>query len=271
LALADSGDPAHKEDQKALKRVAARLSHSQIAAAEAAAREWQPQAVEIVTPRSRRQAKRREQVPELTATGSGFFVTTAGHLVTNQHVVDQCGEMRVTEGDTSVPAKVLATDSERDLALLQVDHPTQAAFFRSEQKLRPGESIIVIGFPLAGLLTSDAIVTTGIISAMAGLHNDRRQLQISAPVQPGNSGGPVFDATGHIVGIVVAKLNAERVAEFAGSLPENVNFAVNAEEAKSFLVAHDVAISATPPGKELGTAAVAEEALKVTVRVECWK
>jgi uncharacterized protein len=270
-ALANADDPAHKDDQKALKRVAAQLSKSQIAAAEEAVREWRPQAVEIGKPRSRRQARKRDQGPELYATGSGFFVTGAGHLVTNNHVVEHCGEMRITEGDSSVPAKLLATDPDRDLALLQIDHPTQAALFRSEPKPRPGENIVVIGFPLAGLLTSDPIVTTGIISALAGLHNDRRQIQISAPVQPGNSGGPVLDASGHIVGIVVAKLDAVGVAKVIGTLPENVNFAINAEEAKSFLAAHDVTIAATPPGQDLGSASVAEAALKVTVRVECWK
>jgi len=271
IALADADDPSRKDDQKALARLATRLSKRHIAAVEDAVRDWRPRPTEISLPRPRHQARRHERGPELVATGSGFFVTTDGHFVTNEHVVEGCGDVRVTEGETSAPAKLLAADPGRDLALLQIDRPTDAASFRGAQKLRPGESVVVIGFPLPGLLTSDPIVTTGIISALAGLHDDRRQLQISAPIQPGNSGGPVLDTSGHIIGVVVAKLDAERVAQVTGALPENVNFALNAEEAKSFLAAHDVTVAIAPPGPDLGTASVAEAALKVTVRVECWK
>jgi len=88
-----------------------------------------------------------------------------------------------------------------------------------------GDQVVAIGYPLHGLLTSDLTVTTGIISSLAGLHNDTRFLQISAPVQPGNSGGPLHDSSGNIVGVVSAKLDALRIVKATGDIPQNINFA----------------------------------------------
>jgi S1-C subfamily serine protease len=75
-----------------------------------------------------------------------------------------------------------------------------------------GDPVIAIGFPFHGLLTSDFTVTTGIISSLAGIFNDTRFLQIGAPIQPGNSGGPLLDTGGTVVGVVAEKLNALKVA-----------------------------------------------------------
>jgi S1-C subfamily serine protease len=98
-----------------------------------------------------------------------------------------------------------------------------------------GDPIVAIGFPFHGLLTSDFTVTTGIISSLAGLFNDTRFLQISAPVQPGNSGGPLLDNNGNTVGVVAEKLNALRVAKATGDIPENINFAIKTGALRDFL------------------------------------
>jgi S1-C subfamily serine protease len=90
-----------------------------------------------------------------------------------------------------------------------------------------GDQVVAIGYPLHGLLTSDLTVTTGIISSLAGLHNDTRFLQISAPVQPGNSG--------NIVGVVTAKLDALRVVKATGEIPQNINFAIKTGALRDFL------------------------------------
>lgn len=100
--------------------------------------------------------------------------------------------------------------------------------------------MIVVGFPLRGLLASEANITTGTVSALAGIGNDTRFLQITAPVQPGNSGGPVLDHAGQIVGVVVGKLDALRLAKATGDIPQNINFAINGTVAKAFLDANGV-------------------------------
>ena len=101
--------------------------------------------------------------------------------------------------------------------------------------MQPGNSIIVIGYPLHGLLTSDFTVTSGIVSSLSGLLNDTRLLQISAAVQAGNSGGPLIDTSGNVVGVVAAKINALKFAKVTGDFPQNINFAVKTGAVRDFL------------------------------------
>jgi len=272
IALRDPHNPSRKEDEAGLRRVAAQLSKKQLADAEQALRDWRPEEAVIGPPkRAKRKGTQPQGEPHLFATGTGFFVSRNGHLLTNNHVVAECAAVRVSDADKSTPTKVLATDAERDLALLQLSRATPAAVFRGEEKLRPGEGVVVVGFPLSGLLTSDPIVTTGIISALAGPRDDRHLLQISAPIQPGNSGGPLLDSSGHVVGVVVATLSTLKLAKATGALPENINFAIKAAEAQVFLKAQGIEVETAPQGAPLSTAAVADRALEVTVRLECWK
>ena len=126
-----------------------------------------------------------------------------------------------------------------------------------------------LGFPLRGLLANQANVTVGIVSATAGLQDDARFLQITAPVQPGNSGGPLFDRSGNIVGVIVAKLDALQVAELTGDIPQNVNFAIKAGVARTFLAANGVGYETAPSVDRLDTADVAETGRTITVAVEC--
>ena len=171
------------------------------------------------------------------SSGTGF-VAAPGRLLTNNHVVEDCQRMvaRNAAGETA-PARVLATDTDRDLAVLAVrDGFGPPLTFREGPPVARGEGVVTYGFPLSGLLSSGAILTTGSISALSGLHDDPHEFQISAPVQPGNSGGPLLDMQGNVTGVVVAKLNAARVAEITdGDIPQNVNFAVKGTEALAFL------------------------------------
>jgi uncharacterized protein len=273
IALRDPKNPNQKKDQAGLTRVQAQLSKGQVAAAEKAAREWHPETAEAAPPR-RKSKRGGEGEPDrgLIGTGTGFFVSTAGHLLTNHHVAAECREVHVTEGDKSTPAKLIASDAARDLALLQVAHPSPAATFRGSDPVRPGESVVVVGFPLSGLLTSEPIVTAGIINALAGPRDDRRRLQMSAPIQPGNSGSPLFDGSGRIIGVAVGTLNTIKLARATGAIPENINFAIKGEEAQAFLQSHGVAIkTAAAAPQQLAPAAIADRALSITMRIECWK
>jgi S1-C subfamily serine protease len=207
--------------------------------------------------------------PELRATGTGFTVTSDGRTVTNHHVVKGCAEIRSPPDGRM---KILAVDAQNDLALLQMaDHETKAASFRQGRGVRPGDDVVVAGFPLHGLLASDLNVTTGNVSALAGPGNDRRYLQITAPVQPGNSGGPLLDISANVVGVVVAKLDALRIAELTGDIPQNVNFAISAGTVRAFLDAHNVPYELSPSETRRTTREVADQAREYTILVECWK
>jgi S1-C subfamily serine protease len=126
-----------------------------------------------------------------------------------------------------------------------------------------------LGYPLSGLLASSANLSVGNVSALAGLGDDPSYLQISAPVQPGNSGGPLLDASGHLVGIVTAKLNAARVARVTGDIPQNVNFAIKAKAARTFLDSKGIAYRTLRSEQQLSPADVGEAARPFTVHIKC--
>ena len=146
------------------------------------------------------------------SSGTGFVVTEQGHVLTNAHVIKGCAEPKAFTSNGSVFAgRVLAKDERNDLAVLTTAlRPTVVARFRTAVKL--GESVAVFGYPHTGLLSSSGNFSIGNVTATTGIADDISKLQISAQVQPGNSGGPLLDETGNVVGVVVAKLDARKVA-----------------------------------------------------------
>jgi S1-C subfamily serine protease len=198
-----------------------------------------------------------------------------GRILTNNHVVAGC-RRTVARNDAGErqPARVDATDPGLDLALLSVPArfgPTLD--FRASSPVERGERVVTYGFPLFGLLSSGPTLTTGEISALSGLRDDPGSFQISAPVQPGSSGGPLLDAQGHVIGVVVAKLNAARVANLiGGDIPQNVNFAIKGNEAILFLQRAGVAPRlASSSGPELRTTAIGTLAQPSTVFLQCYR
>ena len=170
-----------------------------------------------------------------------------------------------------IAATVIAVDAQRDLALLRTEADAGPVLpFRRTAEVRRGENVVTYGFPLAGLLSSGPTLTTGDVSALAGLGDNPRQIQISAPVQQGNSGGPLLDLRGHVVGVIVSKLNAQRIAERTGDIPQNVNFAVKHTEAVDFMREHGVQPQLEDPTGPLRTAAeIGEVAHASTVFLRC--
>jgi S1-C subfamily serine protease len=206
--------------------------------------------------------------------GTGFLISTEGYVVTNNHVIKDCiGDVQGNfVGQAPTKLRIVAADEINDLALLQAKGAKktflQPAMMR-EMPVRSGDTVVAIGFPYHGLLTSDFTVTTGIVSSLSGILNDTRYLQISAPVQPGNSGGPLLDTSGHVVGVVAAKLNALRFAKATGDIPEDVNFAIKTGTLRDFLdnsaVPYDTELTET----ELKTADIASAARAYTLLITC--
>ncbi|WP_439407445.1 S1C family serine protease [Bradyrhizobium sp. DASA03076] len=204
--------------------------------------------------------------------GTGFVVSAAGHIVTNNHVIEGCSELKGNlTGEAAMVLRVVSADANNDLALLQA--PSTASFKEfariRDRPIRSGDSVVAIGFPFHGLLTSDFTVTTGIVSSLSGMRNDSRFLQISAPVQPGNSGGPLFDTTGQLVGVVTGKLDGLRVAAATGSIPENINFAIKTGALRDFLDNSVVPYQTAEPKGELKTPEIAGNARAYTMLISC--
>jgi uncharacterized protein len=208
---------------------------------------------------------------ELYATGSGFYVSPDGHIVTNQHVVDGCKEMRLADGTV---LQMVIADKANDLALLKAPKPVTAFVrFRDGRGVRTGEGILIAGFPLRDEISSELNVTTGNVSSLAGPNNDRTLIQITAPVQHGNSGGPVLDLSGNLVGVVQSKFDptADTGDDNTIDVPQNVNFAVSANTLRAFLDAQEIDYESAPSKDSLSTAEIAARAHGFTVSLECWQ
>jgi S1-C subfamily serine protease len=204
--------------------------------------------------------------------GTGFVIDASGHIITNHHVIDGCGgDIKGSiAGEPATTLRVVSSDSTNDLALLQGPTDTFKRFAKiRDRTIRSGDAVTAIGFPLHGLLTSDFTVTTGIVSSLSGLRNDSRFLQISAPVQPGNSGGPLIDSRGQIVGMVAGKLNAVGVLRATGDLPQNINFAIKTGVIRDFLDNSVVPYETAAPGTELKTSEIADAARAWTLLITC--
>jgi S1-C subfamily serine protease len=204
-------------------------------------------------------------------TGTGFVVSATGHIITNNHVIDGCvGDIHGNlTGEASSVLRVVSTDEINDLALLQVPKTFNDVAVIRATAIHSGDAIIAIGFPFHGLLTSDFTVTAGIVSSLSGLLNDTRYLQISAGVQSGNSGGPLFDTSGNVVGVVSSKLNAIKVAKATGDLPQNINFAIKTGTMRDFLDNSVVPYRTAEPKTELKTADIATQARAYTMLISC--
>lgn len=173
-------------------------------------------------------------------TGTGFFVTSR-HVVTNYHVIGERSEIAVRIDSLDFSATVLICDESNDLALLMIED-SSTGFKRSaiwnvmsaaDQTL--GEKVFTFGYPFGDVLGTSAKYSEGVISSMTGLLDDPRMMQVSLPVQPGNSGGPLFNERGELVGIVVASLDAGYIYKHFGSIPQNVNFAIKSDYLSNLL------------------------------------
>jgi S1-C subfamily serine protease len=178
-------------------------------------------------------------------TGTGFLLNHNGLIATNWHVVDDAKSISVTFTDWNgnVSAQVVVRDKTNDLAILRVldstkmettcrELPFQLA---SANGVTLGERVSTVGYPLTPMLGSNPKFSEGVVSSKSGVQDDPRWLQISAQVQPGSSGSPLFDSDGFVIGIVVATLDAGKAFQAASAIPQNVNFAIKADYLLSLL------------------------------------
>ena len=132
-----------------------------------------------------------------------------------------------------------------------------------------GERVLVAGYPYGDIFSNTIKVTGGMVSANRGLGDDTGQFQMDAAVQPGNSGGPIYDENGNIVGVVVAQLNKMKFAKTVGSMPENVNFGIKASTVRQFLTSSGLPTKWSKRSKRMSTKQLAKIAKNQTVMVVC--
>lgn len=211
-----------------------------------------------------------QETATVVSTGSGFVVSSQGDIVTNAHVVKGCQVLRAQiEGQTETTA-IIAQDDQNDLALIRMANPHGVPLqFRQDSRMKLGEPVVVLGFPLTGVLASSMNLTTGTLSGLAGPGDDVRLVQFTAPIQPGNSGGPVLDQAGHIIGIVTSKLSPTWSVKNLGILPENVNFAIKQSVARDLLDSRGVQYLTDGSNIALETTGIGQATQNSVALIEC--
>lgn len=202
------------------------------------------------------------------STGSGFFVTPAGHFVTNEHVVRKCDEVFVKGFGQ---AQIIQKDAYNDLALLKLNAPKALPYVKVRSKpVQLGQEIVVFGYPLASILNNGLNVTTGIVSSETGMRNDKRMIQFSAAIQPGNSGGPIVDRSGNLVAVVKSKFSDRFALDRKNFVPQTLNFGVKVEVLSRFLSRNGVQSKKAPAAdKPRSVADLAATAKSHTMLVSC--
>ena len=214
--------------------------------------------------------------------GSGFYVSKFRHIVTNQHVANQC--KKITVGDSiskQIPATLVASDKRNDLAILQTISMEMASadtksfiqnlsieivpivsggLIRAEDVIG-GEEIFVAGYPLGNMVSDSMRLVPGLVNATKGYENDITQFETDASIKKGNSGGPIYDKKGNIVGVAVKILNV--------SQSDNFNFAIKGTTVKQFLDANGVITSLANRKSQMSSTDIYKIASKQTVMVVC--
>lgn len=203
------------------------------------------------------------------SSGTGFFVTSTGHIITNAHVVESATSIKVRDSFGNIyQATVIAADTMNDIALLKVDAPSPKPLkFPKSNNIRQGEACAAYGFPYSELLSSQGNLATGIVSAVSGLGNDTRYVQITCPVQAGNSGSPLADSKGGVIGVVTSKISDMKILKTKGELPQNINFALKSSTVKAFLETHNVEYLQVQTSQQLETTVLATLLRESTVHI----
>ena len=161
------------------------------------------------------------------SSGTAFFISNKGHLLTNNHVVEGCEQSKINFKNKDYDAKLIATDKTLDLALLKAIIRSSTYFSFSNEGANKLNKIYVAGFPLGKGLSDDLKISSGIVSALKGFEDNSNEIQIDAPINPGNSGGPIINESGELVAIAVSGLAKDQT--------EGINFGIKSSAAESFL------------------------------------
>jgi TonB family protein len=206
----------------------------------------------------------------LIGTGTGFAIDPY-YIVTAEHVLSKCSAVNIRHGDQTINGRTVATDASNDLGLIKLQKSvTATAKLRSGGRIRLGDMVANYGFPLFGEISTSATTTKGNVNNLSGPGNDSTMFQFDAPTQPGNSGGPLLDQSGNVVGVVSSQLS-KRYAENSDHIAQNVNFAVKSSVLENFLETNNIPFETARSTKNLTLADLAQKAEAFTVLVGCWE
>ena len=201
--------------------------------------------------------------------GSGFFVSRNGSVVTNHHVIARCNLVTVeTPWNAVGAAQVVASDQSRDLALLRTDviAPAQVSF-SSNEAVKPGEPLTVVGYPTLTLPPLSPQISSAI---HAGPVRGRPLVALDAAVAPGSSGGPALDLAGRLSAVITGEINTPAVYKKTGRVIRDIAFAIPASETEKFLSEHGVTVTRSTDATPLDQSTLKAFAMQIVTRIGCW-
>ena len=196
------------------------------------------------------------------ASGSGFFVSQTGHIITNFHVIDSCDTVKVSFKGDNINAKVLAIDKMNDLAILKSAINPDQIFSVAKEDADLLENIIIAGYPLGKSVSSSIKTSKGSITSLSGFGDNFSEFQTDAALNQGNSGGPILNQKGNIVGVAVAVFGKEEGIE-------SFNFGIKSSTLRTFAKSNGLNFQ-SPNVKDLSNKDLGKLIINATVYLECY-
>ena len=211
----------------------------------------------------------KEKSPKITpdnnkvvpaGSGSGFFVSSDGHIITNHHVINGCNTTKVSFKGNQIEAQILAVDKMNDIAILKTNIKPDSIFPISNEDVSLLEDVVVAGYPLGKQVSSAIKTHKGVVTALAGAGDNYSNFQTDASINAGNSGGPIMNQKGNIVGIAVATWVQDGV--------QGVHFGIKSSTLKTFANSNSLKFS-SPNYLELSNKDLGKLITDATVYLEC--
>jgi len=206
-------------------------------------------------------------------TGTGFFVSQSGHIVTNEHVVKGCMEVTIAGSVPESEAEVIATDVENDLAIIRTQAvvPWTAGITDNEESIEPGEKALVIGYPGDSAMTLEYKVVETKVLDVKGPTGEPKWIQFENSAQQGNSGGPLLDQSGNVIGVIMGKSTLFRVNQLNGSqeFVREADVAISLPYLKKFLSENSVYFRRLGSAAQLANYRIEDQAKQFIVTIRC--
>lgn len=211
-------------------------------------------------------------VTTMKSSGTGFFISKT-LVATNYNMVSDAKDIEITyQNDTKLPATIVAKDPANDLALLRVnglENIVTPAAIGPSRDVKEGNQVFTVGFPLSSELGTRAKINEGIVNSLTGLQDDFRMLQISIPALPGNSGSPVFNVRGQVIGIVTSTLASSHFLNKKNIVPQNLGYAMKSNYLNNLItmLPEEVTLSESASPQNLDASQVADIAKQSIVYI----
>ena len=208
------------------------------------------------------ETKPKEEKIVPAASGTGFFVSRTGHIITNHHVIEDCKAVKVSFKGDEVRARVLAIDKFNDLAILKTNLTPSHVYSVSNEDVQLLEDVVIAGYPLGKRISASIKTSKGSVTSLAGYGDNYSEFQTDAALNQGNSGGPIMDQKGNVVGVAVAAYGKKEGVE-------SFNFGIKASTLKTFARSNNLTFL-PPNNRDLSNRDLGKLITNATLYMECW-